>query len=204
MFQKQKKSSVVGERITDYLVNINLDMLGSPNFIFGIYDGNTAPGSTPAAARPGSNQMTAIFRGWFDDNQLPWDYTRFDGRSDYGPFLAAGVVAGGLFSGADGLKTAEQRNRYNAMLGSGLGGTAGIRQDICYHQACDKLTNINEFALDKMVKATAHAIETLGRQSDLKIFLYPTKDIQQISKQSQHQQQYEYNSVNEYFGLPYY
>jgi len=179
-------------------------MLGSPNFIFGIYDGTTAPASTPAAARPGSNQMTAIFRGWFDDNQLPWDYTRFDGRSDYGPFLAAGVVAGGLFSGADGLKTAEQRNRYNAMLGSGLGGTAGIRQDICYHQACDKLTNINEFALDKMVKATAHAIENLGQQSDLKNFLYPTKDIQQISKQSQQQQQYEYNSINEYFGLPYY
>jgi hypothetical protein len=198
-----KKSSVVGERIGDYLININLDMLGSPNFIFGIYNGQTAPSNTPASARPGSNKMTTLFQGWFDDNKLPWDYTSFDGRSDYGPFLAAGIVAGGLFSGADGQKTVEQRNRYNAMLGSNLGGTSGIRQDICYHKACDKMTNINKFALDKMVQAAAYAIENLGQQSDLNSWLYPTRDIQQIRKQGPEEQQYEYNSVNEYFGLPY-
>jgi Zn-dependent M28 family amino/carboxypeptidase len=195
-----KVSSVVGERITDYLININLDMLGSPNFIFGIYDGKTAPGSTPASARPGSNKMTALYESWFNANTLPWDYTRFDGRSDYGPFLAAGVVASGLFSGADGLKTVEQRNRYNAMLGSGMGGTAGIRQDVCYHRACDGVTNINKFALDKMVQAAAYSIESLGQQSNLKSWLYPS---QQVSKQSQEEQQFEYNSVNEYFGIPY-
>lgn len=194
-----KISSVVGERITDYLVNINLDMLGSPNFIFGIYNGQTAPFNTPSVALPGSNKMTTLFREWFDNNQLPWDYTSFDGRSDYGPFLAAGVAAGGLFSGADALKTTEQRNRYNAMLGSNLGGTAGIRQDACYHQACDKVTNVNSFALERMVRAAAYAVESLGQQSDLKTWLYPTKTIQQTN-----QQQHQYNSVNEYFALPYY
>lgn len=197
-----KKSTVVGERIADYLVNINLDMIGSPNFIFGIYDGKTAPTSTPAAAKPGSNKMTALFQDWFTKNSLPFDYTKFDGRSDYGPFLAAGVAAGGLFSGADGAKTTEQRNRYEAMLGPGLGGTSGIRLDICYHKACDKTTNINKFALEKMVKASAYAIESLGQQSDLSTWLYPTREIQQLEKQSL-PLKYEYNPMNEYFGMPY-
>lgn len=174
-------------------------MLGSPNFIFGIYNGQTAPANTPSAALPGSNKMTTLFRDWFDNNQLPWDYTSFDGRSDYGPFLAAGVAAGGLFSGADAQKTTEQRNRYNALLGSNLGGTAGVQQDICYHRACDTVSNINSFALEKMVRAAGYAVEYLGQQSDLKTWLYPTKTIQQ-TKQQQHQ----YDSVNEYFALPYY
>jgi aminopeptidase S len=196
------KSTVVGERLKDYLININLDMLGSPNFIFGIYDGKTAPTTTPAAAKPGSNKMTTLFQNWFVNKKLPWDYTRFDGRSDYGPFLAAGIAAGGLFSGADGSKTVEQRNRYAAMLGSGLGGSSGVRLDKCYHQSCDRTTNINKFALDKMVQATAYAIENLGQQPDLKSWLYPTREIQELSKQSQ-QPKYEYDSINEYFGLPY-
>ncbi|CAF0986047.1 unnamed protein product [Adineta ricciae] len=197
-----KKSTVVGERITDYLVNINLDMIGSPNFIFGIYDGKTAPTSTPAAAKPGSNKMSTLFQDWFTKNSLPWDNTKFDGRSDYGPFLAAGVAAGGLFSGADGAKTVEQRNRYESMLGPGLGGTSGIRLDVCYHKACDKTTNINKFALEKMVQASAYAIENLGQQSDLKAWLYPTREIQQLEKQSL-PLKYEYNPINEYFGMPY-
>ncbi|CAF1004987.1 unnamed protein product [Rotaria magnacalcarata] len=196
------KSSVVGERIADYLVNINLDMLGSPNFIFGIYDGKTASSTTPATAKPGSNKMTALFQDWFNRNQLPWDYTNFDGRSDYGPFLAAGIAAGGLFSGADAMKTTEQVNRYAAMLGRNLSGMASIRQDICYHQSCDKTTNINKFALEKMVKATAYAIESLGQQSDLDSWLYPTREIEEISKKSP-PQQHQYDSINEYFGLPY-
>lgn len=196
------KSTEFGERIADYLVNINLDMLGSPNFIFGIYNGKSASSTTPAVAKPGSVKMTDLFQAWFDSNKYPWDYTSFDGRSDYGPFLAAGIAAGGLFSGADGLKTTEQRNRYAAMLGPSHGGTSGIRQDICYHKACDNTSNINQFALEKMVKASAHAIESLGRQANLKSWLYPTREILESMRESE-KPKYEYNSINEYFGLPY-
>ncbi|CAF4493325.1 unnamed protein product, partial [Rotaria magnacalcarata] len=72
------KSSVVGERVADYLVNINLDMLRPPNFIFGIYEGKTASTTTPATAKSGSNKMITLFQDWFNRNQLPWDYTNFD------------------------------------------------------------------------------------------------------------------------------
>ncbi len=187
--RQAKISTVIGERISDYLININFDMLGSPNFIFGIYDGRRAT--------PGSQKVTTLFRDCFIQQNLPWDYTPFDGRSDYGPFLAAGIVAGGLFSGADNIKTNEQRNRYERILGQGLGGTAGIFQDQCYHKACDSIHNINTFAIEMMVKAGASAIESMARQDDLKTWLYPTKKIKQMG------QHYEYNSINEYFGRPY-
>ncbi|CAF4295318.1 unnamed protein product, partial [Rotaria sordida] len=113
-----KKSTVVGERIQDYLAIIDLDMLASLNYIFAIYDGKTVPTNTPAAAKPGTIQITTLFRDWFNVNKYPWDNTTFDGRSDYGPFLAAGICAGGIYTGAEELKTVEQQKRYQSMLGS--------------------------------------------------------------------------------------
>ena len=197
-----KSSTIVGERLSDYLININLDMLGSPNFIFGIYNGASAPSTTPAKAKPGSQKVSLLFQNWFEQNQLPWDDTNLDGRSDYGPFLAEGIVCGGLFTGDEGTKTLAQKNRYETLLGSGLGGTSGLRFDQCYHKSCDDTKNINKFALEKMVQASAGAIEKLAREVDLKSWLYPTKDIQTLMKETQ-PRKYPYNCINEYFGLPY-
>jgi Zn-dependent M28 family amino/carboxypeptidase len=33
--KQAKTSSVAGERLSDYLINLNYDMLGTPNYIFG-------------------------------------------------------------------------------------------------------------------------------------------------------------------------
>ena len=81
---------------------------------------------------------------------LPTEPTAFDGRSDYGPFIAAGIPAGGLFTGAEGLKTAEQVAIY--------GGTAGEQYDPCYHEACDTFDNVSLEVLDQMSDAVADAI----------------------------------------------
>ena len=196
--KQAKKSTVVGERLSDYLINLNYDMLGSPNYFFGIYDGRTARNDTPSQALAGSNKITALFKDWFISQNLPWDYTDFSGRSDYGPFLAEGIVAGGLFSGADEAKRQEQRDRYDQMLGQGMGGIPGIVTDPCYHKACDSIQNINVFAYEKMVRAAAYALEFLGRQEDLMKWLYPTPRTPRSSESRKN-----YNSVNEYFGLPY-
>ncbi len=175
-------------------------MLGSPNYIFGIYDGRTANNDTPTEALAGSNQITAIFRSWFDQQNLPSDYTGFDGRSDYGPFLAEGIVAGGLFTGADATKTQEQRDRYDQILGQGLGGIAGAIQDPCYHQACDSIQNINVLAYEKMVQAAAYMLENLARRDDLNGFLYPGgRPLRSTARSAQRK----YDSINEYFKMPY-
>jgi Zn-dependent M28 family amino/carboxypeptidase len=78
--------------------------------------------------------------------------TAFDGRSDYGPFIAVGIPAGGLFTGAEGVKTAEQAAVY--------GGTAGVAYDVCYHQACDTFATVSLTGLDQMSDAAAHGVIT--------------------------------------------
>lgn len=157
-----------------YSVNLNFDMIASPNFIFGIYDGNTADNSTtPPRAIPGSNRISHLFVDYFERNRLPWDYTDFSGRSDYGPFLAEGIACGGLFSGGDDTKTQEQRDRYLRMLGPSLGGMANTDYDPCYHRKCDTLENLNTFAYLHMVKAAAYAIDYLAQLQDINQWLYP-------------------------------
>jgi Zn-dependent M28 family amino/carboxypeptidase len=161
--------------LKNYLINLNFDMIGSPNFIFGIYDGKTADNqTTPKRALPGSNRITGLFVDYFDRQRLPWDYTEFSGRSDYGPFLAEGIACGGLFAGGDDVKTQEQRDRYSKMLGSSLGGIANADLDPCYHRKCDTLENLNLFAYLHMVKAAAHVIDYLAQLHDLNQWLYPT------------------------------
>ncbi len=86
---------------------------------------------------------------YFASQGLESEPTEFDGRSDYDAFINAGVPAGGLFTGAEGIKTAEQAAIY--------GGTAGVAYDPCYHQACDTIDNVNKKALDEMSDAIAHA-----------------------------------------------
>ncbi|CAF3316472.1 unnamed protein product [Rotaria sp. Silwood2] len=200
--KQAKISTVIGERLSDYLINLNYDMLGSPNYMFGIYDGKTANSNTPPQALPGSNKITSLFREWFTQQNLPWNNTDFSGRSDYGPFLAEGIVAGGLFSGADDMKSLEERNYYDKMLGQGMGGIAGAIHDPCYHRACDSIQNINVFAYEKMIQAAAYVLEYLARQDDLKGWLYPSAEIQRLN--TRQNQRREYNSINEYFGLPYF
>ena len=81
---------------------------------------------------------------------MPTKGTDFSGRSDYGPFIADGIPAGGLFSGAEEIKTAAQVALF--------GGTAGDPLDPCYHQACDTFDNNNNEILDQFGDAAAHAV----------------------------------------------
>jgi len=58
----------------------------------------------------------------------------FDGRSDYVGFTDRGIPAGGVFAGAEGVKTAAEAAVY--------GGAAGSWYDPCYHQLCDDLITV--------------------------------------------------------------
>ena len=133
--------------------NLNFDMVGSPNYVRFVYDGDGS--DTSPAGPPGSAQIEEIFTNYFAGQGLASAPTQFSGRSDYGPFIAVGIPAGGLFTGAEGIKTPEQAAVY--------GGTAGVAYDACYHQACDTINNVNTSALFEMGDAAAHAVLTLAR-----------------------------------------
>ena len=121
--------------IDDIEANLNFDMLASPNFVRFVYDGDNSTGEG-AEGPPGSAEIEQVFLDYFEEQDLPAEPTPFSGRSDYGPFIApaAFVPAGGLFSGAEGVKTEEQAAIY--------GGAAGSWYDPCYHQACDTFNTV--------------------------------------------------------------
>ncbi|WP_422772608.1 M28 family metallopeptidase [Plantactinospora sp. WMMC1484] len=142
------------DRIALYL---NFDMVGSPNYVRFVYDGDNSafpPGTGSAAGPPGSGAIEKLFHDYFRSQRLASAETPFSGRSDYGPFIAEGVdiPSGGLFTGAELVKTAEEARVY--------GGTAGVAYDPCYHQACDDIDNISLKAIDEMSDAVAHAVIT--------------------------------------------
>ncbi|MGY1577552.1 M28 family metallopeptidase [Streptomyces sp. MN13] len=133
-------SLAIGDRsrIAGY---INLDMVGSPNPGYFVYDDDPA--------------IEKVFKDWYAGIGVPTEIeTEGDGRSDHASFKNAGIPVGGLFTGASRTKTAAQATKW--------GGTAGQAFDRCYHSSCDTTTNINDTALDRNSDALAHAVWTLG------------------------------------------
>jgi aminopeptidase Y len=135
-------------------MNLNFDMVASPNGVRQVYDGDGS--DSPPAGPPGSAEIEAAFNDFFASRGVPFQSTPFTGRSDYGPFIAEGIdiPAGGLFTGAEVEKTAEEAAIY--------GGTAGEQYDPCYHLACDTLANattpLGLELLDSNADAAAHVL----------------------------------------------
>jgi Zn-dependent M28 family amino/carboxypeptidase len=164
---------IEGERLQDYLLYLNYDMIAGPNYRFGVLDSTTVPSTVPQEALPGTSRITDLFRQWFNEQKLPWSNATLSGGSDYAPFLAIGLAAGGVNTGTGGIKPAIERDQYAAVLGTGNGGIANAAYDPCYHQQCDRISNVNPFAYETIVKAAAFAIEYMGRLNDLEKWLYP-------------------------------
>jgi Zn-dependent M28 family amino/carboxypeptidase len=125
------------ERIALYL---NFDMIGSPNYIFMTQDADQSSFEAPVDVPDGSVAIEDLFESFYTLKDEPYDDAAFDGRSDYQAFILSDIPAGGLFTGAEVPKTAEQQAIW--------GGTVGAQFDPCYHQACDTFANNNNHALD--------------------------------------------------------
>jgi Zn-dependent M28 family amino/carboxypeptidase len=127
------------DRIALYL---NYDMVGSPNYIFMVYDADEstfpAPEGVPIPA--GSQAIEDLYESYYTLIGEPYDDTEFSGRSDYQAFIENDIPSGGLFTGAEVPKTEEQQAIW--------GGVAGEQFDPCYHEACDTYNNVNLHALE--------------------------------------------------------
>jgi len=82
-------------------------MIASPNYGYFVYDGSGA--AFNVSGPPGSDHIEHAFRSYFRNLAgLRSAPTKLSGRSDYRPFMAAGIPCGGLFTGAEGIKTPEE------------------------------------------------------------------------------------------------
>jgi Zn-dependent M28 family amino/carboxypeptidase len=132
----QSLSRAERERLTAVL---NFDMVGSRNFARFVYEGDSGP--------PGSARIEQLFRAYFATRRQPAEELSLQGASDHAPFARAGIPVGGLFTGADAVKSPNAARRF--------GGFAGRPYDACYHQPCDTLANVNVAVLGQMADAAA-------------------------------------------------
>lgn len=145
------------EQQRKFALYLNFDMIGSPNYAEFVYDGDNSDGVGAPAGPTGSAEIEAFINGYLDKKGSAHEGTDFDGRSDYGPFIAVGIPSGGTFTGAEGIKTPEQAAKY--------GGTAGVAFDPCYHAACDTTANISKKALDLNSDVIAYAMGTFANST---------------------------------------
>jgi len=153
------------DQLADIALYLNFDMIGSPNFVYSIYDGDQSDFEAPVEVPEGSAQIEAVFERFFSSRDIPSIGSEFNGRSDYQAFIEAGIPAGGLFTGAEGIKTPEQQALF--------GGAAGIAFDPNYHQAGDTIDNVNLTAFETNLDAIGDALvrfaastEALGESLD--------------------------------------
>jgi Zn-dependent M28 family amino/carboxypeptidase len=132
----------------DIAAYLNFDMLASSNHVHYVY-ADQGP--------EGGEAITDAFEAHLDAAGAPFEPIDLEGRSDHGPFLRAGVPVGGLFSGADEVKTAAQAEDF--------GGRAGRLADPCYHRACDDLDNVDDASLEVMAAAVADVVFRLAWSS---------------------------------------
>jgi Zn-dependent M28 family amino/carboxypeptidase len=133
---------------------LDFDMVASPNYARQVYDGDGSTFGSDVSGAGGSGFIESLFNDFFASRNQATEPIPFDRRSDYVAFTNAGIPAGGIFTGAEKIKTPEEQALF--------GGTAGQLLDPCYHQACDTVNNLNLKALGEMKDAAADTVYQLA------------------------------------------
>jgi len=130
--------------------------IASPNYIYGIYDGNGDAFNLTGPA--GSDVIEKDFEDFFKSKKPPSVPTEFSGRSDYAAFIENGIPSGGLFTGAEVNKTEEEARLF--------GGQANVPYDINYHEAGDNIDNLAHDAFLLNTQAIADSVAKYARSFD--------------------------------------
>ncbi|GAA3727741.1 aminopeptidase PaaP [Plantactinospora mayteni] len=145
------------DRIAAYL---NADSLASPNHVSGVLDGS---GHRPelagrhgrgGAAVADSARIERLLRGYLSRNGHGAVEVALSGRFDSHPFAVFGVPVGGLFGGAEGIKTRREQRMF--------GGRAGAPYDPCHGRACDVVAHLDPEPLTLHAEALAYTAGVLA------------------------------------------
>jgi len=147
--------SLTPQQRSKIALNLNYDMLGSPNFGIFTFRGTTAP----IPIQRNSELIQKQFEEYFTQNGIKYELIPFDYTSDYGSFLKYSIPAGGLETGSGKLKTYDQMKKF--------GGISNVAFDVCYHASCDTIKNIHEDVLETNLHAAAYVLQKLAVDSQL-------------------------------------
>ncbi len=144
------------DQLNDIAMYLDFTMLGSPNAGFFTDDGDQSGPPTPGIAfgdvPEGSAGIERTLGGYLNlAGKRPADMP-LGTRTDYHPFMVAGVPVGGMTAGASQLKTTVQARLW--------GGQAGVPFDPNFQGPRDTVDAVNRDALAVMGSGVAFAVGT--------------------------------------------
>ena len=137
---------------------LNVDMVASPNGGYFVQGGKPGSwwrrlgwGSDPETVGPaGSATIGRVLADQLSKTGVTTpEIIEFVG-DDESPFIEAGIPVGGAESGDEEEKTTQQAKAW--------AGQAGKPYDPCYHEACDRVDNVNRDLLNHYLRALAGAL----------------------------------------------
>jgi peptidase M28-like protein/PA domain-containing protein len=140
-------TSLSPEEVSAIAGYLNLDMLGSLNAVPIVYD--------DSQAAPGSEQITEFMVQALEAAGTGAERMDLGGASDHFSFEQVGVPTGGIFSGANEVKSDAEASEF--------GGQADQPMDACYHLACDTPQNVDSQQVATFADAAAAAALALAR-----------------------------------------
>jgi Zn-dependent M28 family amino/carboxypeptidase len=126
---------------------INLDMVGSPNFVRFVQRSSAGSELAEIARR-------ALLTDFNERNLPVTERSGGNYGTDDASFFEKGIPTVGLYTGAN-----RPKSEADARL---FGGTVGRPNDPCYHQACDTVDNINRDVLEQSARALMRAVSAVA------------------------------------------
>lgn len=148
-------STLDQQDLDEILFYINTDMIGSPNYVLGVF--NTSHLDKISIS------LQSNFENFLKQNNFSYDLVEMGGGSDYQSFVDVGVPSGGFNTGLNEMKTVEEKKKF--------GGIANAFYDPCYHKSCDTYDNINQVVLDQISQTITHSISFFGKMEDVRNYM---------------------------------
>ena len=134
---------------------LNVDMVASPNGGYFVQGGRGSDSETAGPA--GSAAIGRVLADQLAKTGVTPELIEFVG-DDESPFIEDGIPVGGAENGDEDEKTAKQAKAW--------GGEAGEPYDPCYHEACDRIDNVNPDVLNHYMGALAGTLAHFATSTD--------------------------------------
>lgn len=148
-------SSLSADERRRIVLYLNVDMVASENAGYFVQGGQGDDESE--SGPPGSAAVARVLADELAATGVTPEIIEFVG-DDEAPYVEAGIPAAGAENGDREEKTEEQAQAW--------GGQAGEVYDRCYHQACDRLDNVNRVVLDHYLRALAGTLGHFATSSE--------------------------------------